>query len=1414
MALSVYAGSFTHRSGTGTQAITGVGFQPKAVLFWSGLTGATGFDSGGTRFSVGWSDGTNHRGVSHTSLDNTTPTNTGRTWRTTKCLVFSTETATVQAEAHVQSLDSDGFTLNWTTNSVATRHIHYLAIGGSTVSAAVGDFTSSASTGNQSITGLAFTPTLVLFLNAAWTTGTISDDATTFGPIGLGWYGGADGQAFVSTGMVDNTSPSDTGRYQSAAACVGRINATNSGLQHVASGVSLDASGFTLNWSTAAAGKIAYLALSGVRGVTGAITQPTSTGTQTTTIGTHPSAVLFGSVNAVASASVLNNALRLSLGATDGTRQRSYATGEMDNVSPTVGFRYIDNADLLTLVETVHATGASTSAAARATLGTLNSDGFTLNWTIADATAREILYLAFASLVVVTTDPATDMTSTEATLHGHVNPKGAATNGWFRWGTTNPPTAFDTTPQALGSGTSVVAYEADLTGLDPGETYYFRAVGNDGSGDVLGAVLSFTTTAAVNHGFLRDAGPSAPLEILYLSTSAPLYVFLSWWVASAGFDNTDAVAGITFDGAALTRGGHKAVAGNTMEWWRLDAPAAGTAPLVVSMAATRNVSIGVLNLTGWPSAIADHRFEATGNIGSAVTPFLRMPSTDGTPIVQWLGFNSQTQDLTVDAGSTEVWNEEGLGTTPLPATGDQLSAGATTVGLAISTPLSWGITDFAEAWGLAGLTYIPDDADELQKVTQQVLLVGVDEDHEPPVPDTPCVGGGDVADGTNPAAGPDLSTATVPIAWVELELVDGTRLRYAKATIPHGTPKFGRVLRFGRVVRRLTDGDGGPQASIVTTHLADTDRALRAAAWAGTLNFALVEYFVADLETIRAGGTPHRVFRGRVQDWTADVNLTLTITVQDELSARLTSANAIDTQSPIRAIDRTMHDFQPRAPLMGKAAPEVYGSLADTDGTCELRHIQDVTIDPGPLAELGQLSMFLVCSGAVGRLQSVYAADPLEDPPVSRRQVPESAFGNWIFAPHHSGWMDAAAPYWEDADGRRWTVVLGVASHPAIVLAVEGRIPIVCNLCGYEDFGDGTGETLERPARAFLHWLNNRVVQDTPDDWRPIFSLDDYSLFDTTTFDDVDAICETRGYRVAGVLGHDYAFQSWRDRVAEWCRNFGFEVGTNRHGQVVLVILDRDGSPPTAATLTPATILEGGCQVTMRNDAVENIVPYVYARNYVSAIQRLNPEPQARGLRDPVETGWVSDRLELVDEASVTALGGHPRGERPARVQEYTLVRDETTAERVATERLELRAVPNGRAEVTFDLVLRDGWALELGALVSVEHWDVPWAGPRRCQIRGVELDVDALTLTITVRDVEDLLTGVMFGMSVSARLDIATMDVMRLGNHGTSSPATRARLQARRRYTLARRRYAHRSNRIQRLAGRRRDRRDRHRPQ
>ena len=108
------------------------------------------------------------------------------------------------------------------------------------------------------------------------------------------------------------------------------------------------------------------------------------------------------------------------------------------------------------------------------------------------------------SAPTVTTNAASAISTTGATVNGSANPNGASTTGWFRYSTTNPGNCNDTfgtrSPatggSALGAGTSAVAYSRVFTGLNGGTTYYFCAIAGNSSGTGLGTVRSFTPSAA------------------------------------------------------------------------------------------------------------------------------------------------------------------------------------------------------------------------------------------------------------------------------------------------------------------------------------------------------------------------------------------------------------------------------------------------------------------------------------------------------------------------------------------------------------------------------------------------------------------------------------------------------------------------------------------------------------------------------------------------------------------------------------------------------------------------------------------------------------------------------------------------------------------------------------------------------
>lgn len=115
----------------------------------------------------------------------------------------------------------------------------------------------------------------------------------------------------------------------------------------------------------------------------------------------------------------------------------------------------------------------------------------------------KIASFKFGNDPTVTTLPVSNLTGTSVSLNGSVNPNGLATNYHFQWGTT---IAFGNTTAvtSAGSGNSVSNVSASLTGLTPGQTYYYRISATNADGTSNGETLSFVpggvvlTTAAIS----------------------------------------------------------------------------------------------------------------------------------------------------------------------------------------------------------------------------------------------------------------------------------------------------------------------------------------------------------------------------------------------------------------------------------------------------------------------------------------------------------------------------------------------------------------------------------------------------------------------------------------------------------------------------------------------------------------------------------------------------------------------------------------------------------------------------------------------------------------------------------------------------------------------------------------------------
>lgn len=98
----------------------------------------------------------------------------------------------------------------------------------------------------------------------------------------------------------------------------------------------------------------------------------------------------------------------------------------------------------------------------------------------------------------VSNQPATSLTDSAATLNGRINANGSTSTGYFTWGT-SPTLASGNQTNTLAqsvTGNSLSDVSVNLTGLEPGTTYYYRLSADNGVGGVQNAapISSFTTS--------------------------------------------------------------------------------------------------------------------------------------------------------------------------------------------------------------------------------------------------------------------------------------------------------------------------------------------------------------------------------------------------------------------------------------------------------------------------------------------------------------------------------------------------------------------------------------------------------------------------------------------------------------------------------------------------------------------------------------------------------------------------------------------------------------------------------------------------------------------------------------------------------------------------------------------------------
>lgn len=391
------ANQLTGPAATGNNATTDPGIQPKALFIWNGLQTATGAIAD-AQFNLGVASSTTTETAGGYNSDDNVATSDAVRITNTARLINSTAagTATNNLVADLTSFDFTGFTMNWSTLSTTSPLYNYLVIGGQDITAVKsGSFAANTTTGNQAITGVGFQPDVVFLFATLQSTSAASNNNSQYG---FGVMDKNGGQWSVSQKAQNTVNPANTNRAFSNAAALVLTQTAADNFAHKVSFVSMDTDGFTVSVDVSVGLAIitGYMAIKGGSWKVGTDTQKTSTGTQAKTgVGFQPKGIIFGTVCDTGTDAVATNG-RFGIGATTGTSNNvSIWTGDKDAVTPTVANTIMSSTKCIVIA--TEGASASPTTNAEAALSSFDSDGYTLNWSTADATARTFGYVAFGN---------------------------------------------------------------------------------------------------------------------------------------------------------------------------------------------------------------------------------------------------------------------------------------------------------------------------------------------------------------------------------------------------------------------------------------------------------------------------------------------------------------------------------------------------------------------------------------------------------------------------------------------------------------------------------------------------------------------------------------------------------------------------------------------------------------------------------------------------------------------------------------------------------------------------------------------------------------------------------------------------------------------------------------------------------
>lgn len=419
----VKVGTFTKRSGTGTQSVSWPeGGQwgaedavPKALLVWYTGANTDPVEDDTTyshnRMGIGVATADTQYALVTTQRNASGSQSAARSIRTDRLIhVQDTSSPSVTsgtlARASLVSFDANGFTIDWDINANTYPYtINYLALGGDGIEDVGLTHWPLGGEGVQGLTDLGFsdpanTPDCVLAFHTGGLALVYSGDSNLVSDsaLGMGVMTRGGGQwAWGITGVAGSTSNSRSVQRTDSAIVAGNT-AEPDAIGYRASLHTIIPNGALLDVhkNTVSGPRIVSLAIRGGVWAAGSLDQPASTGAQAVTdLGFDPVGLIFGSFMRPANTDGVNDA-RFMLGATDGATARALAAIRPNGLTSSA----IISVNRSTANPVLISTANDLTPNGIAALDSLDEGGFTLDWTTTDSTDAEILYLAFAGVTL------------------------------------------------------------------------------------------------------------------------------------------------------------------------------------------------------------------------------------------------------------------------------------------------------------------------------------------------------------------------------------------------------------------------------------------------------------------------------------------------------------------------------------------------------------------------------------------------------------------------------------------------------------------------------------------------------------------------------------------------------------------------------------------------------------------------------------------------------------------------------------------------------------------------------------------------------------------------------------------------------------------------------------------------------